>query len=585
MALLMSCRGIRKSYGDLIVLRDVSFDIAEGDRIGLVGRNGCGKTTLANILFGALDHDAGTILRFGGGMTVGYMLQSTSYSVNAMLVQDGGENPGLGEIGAKLGLRKIGEWDVGRVSGLSGGERTKLALARAWESHPDLLVLDEPTNHLDFAGVEWLVAELGRYDGTAMIISHDRYFLDRAANRTIELEEGVATPYPGSYSAYRAEKERRRAAQFAQYLSEKRQQEKVEAEIARTRGWAERAHSGAREAARRHGVLFGGKEFYRAKAKKLDRQVKSKINRLDRLKTEGVERPKDDPRVEFGFGRADRRGHRVLEARGISKRFGSRVLFDQSSFFVQRGDRIGLIGPNGCGKTTLLRMVMGQEAVDAGELWLSPSARVGYLSQDVMDMEQEGAVADIIRSLPTSMQARARTLLANMGLGVGLLSRPVGQWSLGERTRLKIARLVLDGCDVLVLDEPTNHLDLPSREELEDALGHFEGTILLVSHDRYMLDKTCESLLVFEKGAVQRVPYRFSEWLARASAARTGESGSRQEDKMRFENRMAYVLSELGRVTPGTPEYAALDAEFKELCRWKQEMNQGAQGRTAPFDL
>lgn len=571
MALLLSCRAVRKSYGDKVVLSNVFLDIAEGERIGLVGRNGAGKTTLANILFGSLDYDAGTILRLRDAMTIGYLLQSASYAVNTVPQDAGDAHSGLLETASRLGLRKVYEWDDARFAGLSGGERTKLALAEVWASKPHLLLLDEPTNHMDFAGVEWLLSELEGYAGTALIISHDRYFLDRIAGRIVELEDGEATSFAGNYTAYRDEKARRRAGQITQYENHKKQQAKVEEEIARINGWAQDAHRESREMARQSG---GRKEFYRTKAKKLDRQVKSRIKRLERLKTEGVERPKDEARVEFGFKSPDKRGRRILEARGIAKGYGGRLLFDDSSFFVQRGDRIGLIGPNGCGKTTLLRALLGQEALDGGELWLSGSARVGYLSQDADKAPSDVSALQLLQALPAEAQAKARTTLANMGIGADMLRRPFGQWSLGERTRFEIARLVLQGCDLLVLDEPTNHLDLPSREELEAALEQYEGAVLLVSHDRYMLDRICRELLVFENGTIRKVPCGFSDWVCAAKdpSDETAEIRGGAEERMRVENRLAVVLAELGRAVPGTSEYALLDGEFVELCRIKNRL-------------
>lgn len=570
--MLLSCQKVTKAFGDRKVLQGVSFDIAEGEHIGLVGRNGAGKTTLANIIFGQMNPDSGQAVHLFPALSIGYLLQSASYSLNRPDTVDFGDGADdFLKVAGHLGLRKIQEWDSGRFAGMSGGERTKMALAQVWASQPDLLILDEPTNHMDFQGVEWLISELAHFGGAVIIISHDRYFMDRAVTRIIELDDGVAMDYSGNYSDYRDEKARRRESQMNQYLAEKRQQQKIEAEIGRVRNWASKAHNGARETARKTGNLFGGKEFYRAKAKKMDRQVKSKIKRLERMKTEGTARPKDDPLVIFGFDCPEKRGRRMIEACDIAKGFGEMQLFKESSFFVQRGDRVALVGPNGCGKTTLVRAILGELTIDEGQLWISPSARPAYLSQDVMDLDGKQSAMTLLFCMSGERKERARNLLANIGITDEMVRRPMGQLSLGERTRVKLAFLIVQDHDLLVLDEPTNHLDLPSREKLEETLCDYTGTLLVVSHDRYLLDRVCDKLLVFEDGKIRRVEKRFSEFCAPRDV--TCDAGLDNKDLlMSIELRLAQVLGALSRLTPGDSQYSVLDQEFNELVQQKKRL-------------
>lgn len=589
--LLLSCRNIKKDFGLKKVLKGIDFDLARGEKVGLVGQNGAGKTTLAEIIFGNLKSDEGEVIRHGDHIRIGYLLQSTSYTENTftrMIQSEERELNDFFKITSFLGLERVREWSPERLEkGLSGGERTKLALARIWAAKPDILILDEPTNHLDLQGREWLIEELKKFSGAALIISHDRYFLDQTVNRIFELERGRLKIFNGNYTFYRREKKRIYEARLHAYKEQKKQERKLEEQIRRLDQWANRAHREAPKKAIASGIKKGGKEFLRVKAKKMDSQVKSKKKRLEKLRRK-ITRPEKEPEIRFEFSGPEKRGRRVIEVKGLTKSYGERVLFKDSNFYILHGDRIGVFGENGCGKTTLLKIILGEERAEEGEVWVSPSLKPAYLSQDVFDLDGEASAMENLIALKGYYNHQARTLLACMGFTTEMLQKPVKKLSLGERTRLKLADLILREYDCLLLDEPTNHLDLYSREQLEDTLSRFQGTLVIVSHDRYLLEKLCRQMLVFEGGTVKRLEMGFKEYYRKIRKEReikpgsvqVGERGAAQrreeikEQIMVIETRMAALFGEFDKYSPEDTEYEELDREFQELVRKKRELEQ-----------
>ena len=581
---IFKVRNLHKSFGERTILSDVSFEVGARERIGLVGVNGAGKTTLANILFGNLQPEEGRIVQIKHDIKIGYLLQSCSYTANSfqsMLLEDyqAEQVDEFLEVTSFIGLNKVKEWQEDRFDGLSGGERTKLALANIWLSQPDILILDEPTNHLDFQGIEWLTKEIEKFPGAILIISHDRHFLDTTVNRILEIDESKLKSYAGNYTFYREEKERQYKSQLHLYHTQKKQREKVQEEITQLKTWTAAGH----RLAGKQGTLsenrqIGLREHERAKVKKLDKQVKNKINRLERMETDGVEKPKEDQKVSFDFGSASKRGKRLVEAKGLGKKYGDRWLFKNTEFAIRRGDRLGLIGPNGCGKTTLIQMLLGKEHWTEGDLWISPTAEVVYLSQDISDLPEESTGLKLLSHFRGEMQTKARILMHNMGFDESKLSRKVEKWSLGERTRFKIAQMILMEHNFLILDEPTNHLDLQSREQLEDTLNNYNGTMLIVSHDRYMLEKTCDQLLVYENGKFKKVLGTFNEYMNRqlgkesASGEREFLKKSREEEILVVETRLTFVLGELNKHPIGSAAYNELDNEFKDLIHQRREL-------------
>ncbi len=562
---ILRVRNLEKNFGERTVLRDLTFDIQSQDRIGLVGLNGAGKTTLANIIYGKTAPDKGTVENGKQPLRVGYLLQSVDYQVNGYVEEDVSSD--FLELASELGLKKVHSWEHERFSHLSGGEKLKMTLAHIWASNPDILILDEPTNHLDFQGVQWLIEQIHQYKGTVILISHDRYFLDQTITKVFELEDGKLTIYDGNYSAYRTEKKKRYEDQLHQYETQQKHKARIESQVANLQQWAGKAHRTMRE-------QEGMKEFHGVRAKKIDRAVKSKMKRLDmELEKHKVEKPKEEKKVRFQFDASGKRGKRIIEAKELMKKFRSRTLFQDSHFYMGHGERIGLIGANGAGKTTFINMLLGKEPLTGGELWKSESLKIAYLSQDVGDMPSTKSPIEALGLTHEEDIFRARTILANMGMKENVLNRPIQTLSLGERTRVKLTEILIREHDFLILDEPTNHLDLPSREQFEETLAEFSGTMLIVSHDYYFLNRLCDKLLIIEDGMIKRVEMNLEQYKAIKNQPAVPNKQDKEERLLLLETEISAVIGELSLLTPGSDKYSELDAKFLALSKEKRELS------------
>jgi len=513
---LLVLGGIRKSYGASEILRGVDLTLRPGDRAGMVGGNGCGKTTLLRIIKGLEEPDAGDV-NIRRGVTVGYLPQvhdterdgtlmevmlGARPEVNTLkerldyaaseierLASDGGrsyeralqdyaelsdeyERAGgytyENEITGALAGMAFREEDHHRdASSLSGGERTRLELARLLVGNHGLLLLDEPTNHLDIRSIEWLEDFISRYEGTVLMVSHDRYFLDRVTDTVIEIEDGTAHTYPGNYSRYLKLRAERREAMAREY------------ELARKRYEKEKEY------------------IDRMRAGQNARQAKGREKRLSRF--EMPERPKADGRaISLGFGSdVERSASEVVAARDVTVRYGDRTVLDRVSLTVRRGDRLAIIGPNGTGKSTLVKALMGDISPDEGDVKLGGRVKPGYYSQGLEGLDGDSTVLEAQWSVnPMEAEVEVRSRLGLFLFSGDDAGKKVSMLSGGEKGRLAISRIVAAGANLLVLDEPTNHLDIPSREALEAALAGFGGTVIAVSHDRYFIDafadRVCE---------------------------------------------------------------------------------------------
>lgn len=538
MTVLVQCKNVNKEYGDTTILKDINMDIELGEKMGIVGNNGTGKTTLANMLTGNLEVTSGEIIWYKSGVKIGYMQQATDYT--------------------------------NLKSTLSGGEKTKALLTEVLYSKCNMLILDEPTNHLDYEGVNWLIKRVKAFKGTVVIISHDRYFLDQCVTRIVEIEHCKVTNYKGNYSYYREKKKKDYEDTFHLYVEQEKVKVQIKSQIEELKNWSGKAHRDAAVKARISGNKKGGKQFNRAKAKKMDQQIKSRIKRLEKINVEGIEKPKEETGVFFQIDEAKKVGSVIIEAKSISKMYDEKTLFNKTSFYIKPGEKIGLYGVNGCGKSTLIKAFLGEVQIE-GQLYVSPTKKIGYISQEVTGMQEGLSILEIFNIQNRQELGEIRTELNLMGFDSESLSKKVGCLSLGEKMKLKLLFMIKEKCDVLILDEPTNHIDLHVREQLEEALTRYKGTIILVTHDRYMLEKICDKLLVFDNNKVIRYEYGINEYLQRLNKKKAQKKANISREQLEFrmvlENRLAYIVGILSESSPNTPRYEELDKEYHELMK------------------
>lgn len=570
---LMKISGVQKSFSDRTIIRNADFEIKHGCRIGLVGNNGAGKTTLANIIYGNYQPDTGFIETFGKKINIGYLKQSTEYTIREFEKAITDSESNLFMHSSQLGLTKILDWDENQLENLSGGEKLKLSLAHVWASRPELLVLDEPTNHLDLQGTEWLIKELAGFKGAVLIISHDRYFLDRTVNEVIEIEDGKTNRFSGNYSAYREEKLRLYEVQLHQYETQQKYKVQIQNQITNLKNWSEKAHKDStKQGSPSEKRQIGFKEYHRVKAKKMDIQIRSKMKRLNQeLVKNEVKQPKPEAKVGFQFKESKKRGKRIVEVSGLEKWFGNHCLFKESHFYLNHGEKMAIIGVNGSGKTTLLKMLLGEEEATSGNIWLSESVRIGYLSQDVTDLPSAKTSLEYTGLTGRDELGKARTIFANIGLTEDKLTVPIGSLSLGERTRIKLVLMLMNDMDLLILDEPTNHLDLASRESLEKTLKEFHGSMLIVSHDVYFLNKISEKLLIIEGESIVRKERGLKEFTQPAPSLTSDKE--REDQLMVIQNKIMAIIGQLSFMSKDDPGYAKLDQELSELMVKKKAIH------------
>lgn len=526
--ILVRVEGVRKQYGAEPVLAGVSFDLHSGQRLGLVGPNGAGKTTLLRILAGREEPDAGSVtmpsaVRVGyleqhpmdaGGRTLWEEARSGLEDLLALQQEAVAVAQALSTTSHPAEHRRLAarydalqhelhrrdaynlDYKIQRVlqglgfaekdyrqpvEALSGGEQNRLVLAKLLLADPDVLLLDEPSNHLDTEATEWLEEFLGASRAAMILVSHDRYFLDKLTTETLELYQGTVERYAGNFSAYWRQKAER-------LLVQRRAYEKQQEAIAKAEEFIRRYHYGERHAQAED------------RRKKLQRMVR-------------VAPPREISAPGMGFPPAKRSGDVVLRVEGLEKRY-DRPLFRGVSFTILRGQRWGILGPNGSGKTTLLRCVLGFERPDAGRAVLGQAVEVGFFDQRLSGLDERLSAADAIRSAdPQQTEPFRRSVLARFGLTGDTALQPVGSLSGGQRCRAALARLACAAANFLVLDEPTNHLDLWARDALERSLLEFGGTVLFVSHDRYFVNRVADHLLVFEAGRVRVVEGNYDTYL------------------------------------------------------------------------
>jgi ATP-binding cassette subfamily F protein 3 len=388
-------------------------------------------------------------------------------------------------------------------------------LARLLLTRPDLLLLDEPTNHLDLRRMEWLEGYLRRYRGAVLVISHDRRFLDHTARRVLELSGGTIREYAGNYSYYARRKEEERKRRQIDYQRRQEEIASLKEFIARASGRARAIGQGPKR----------GRDHYGRVASKVAKQAKSAERRLERM--EKVNKPWEPDTLNARFRPETRHGQWAIQAAGLGKGYGGRTLFSGVDLSVEYGERVAVIGPNGAGKTTLLRVLLGQEPPDAGESRIGAGVKVGYLAQRQESLDPERTLLEEVLSEREGTETEIRNLLACFLFRRDEVYKKVGALSSGERVRLALAKLLASGCNLMVLDEPMHHLDFDTRERMEQALEGYAGTLIAVSHDRLLLDRLAERLVIIEGGTAAQYPGNYSDYL------QSGGDGERVERALR----------------------------------------------------
>ena len=572
------------------ILDGLSFQVYQGERVGLLGKNGAGKTTVFKLLTGELECDEGEVVT-APGKTLGLISQIPVYPpeytvedvlltafapLRAMEEEMTALTERMGQGDDEALLRRYGELsaayeakggyetgtELGKVcngldipaamraqlfSALSGGEKTRVNLARLILEDTDILLLDEPTNHLDLHATEWLEEYLSRYKGTVLAISHDRWFLDKVVGRVIELLDGKAEFYAGNYSFYVEEKERRYQEKLRRYEKERSKIDQLQKAAEQLRVWA---YSG------------NDKTFKRAA---------SMEKRIERLRT--TDRPEKERRLDVRFGERDFRGDEVLLLKGLGKAFGERRLFAGVDALVEGGERIALLGDNGTGKSTLVKIIMGEEEPTEGKLRLGPTVKIGYLPQIVRFSHPERNLVDtMIYDLDCTPQT-ARNRLAAFHFRGEDVFKSVSVLSGGERSRLRLCMLMDEKINLLILDEPTNHLDVQSREWIEEAVEDYGGALLFVSHDRYFINRFATRIWMLEDGHVTDFRGTYGEFLAAREKKNAPAPVKAEEPKKEKPKRSGGTKELEKQVAAAEREVARAEERMYDL---QQEMEEAA---------
>lgn len=506
---ILSMENITKSYGDRLLFDNASFYLAEGEKVGIIGINGTGKSTLLKIMAGLEETDEGNVT-MAGHVVCSFLPQHPVFEKEDKVIEAvlkkcrdnsaGTESGKELEVQAKTMLTQLGVTDFGAVCGtLSGGQRKRLALVAALLADSDILILDEPTNHLDNEMADWLEEQLKSRTKAVVMVTHDRYFLDSVSGRIVEIDKGKIYSYQAGYSGYLERKAEREEAALA---SERKRQSVLRKEL----------------------------EWVKRGARARSTKQKARLARYEELKNRSG--PNTDAKVEISSA-ASRLGKTTVEIEHIGKRYGDKILVDDFSYIFLKNDRIGFIGPNGCGKTTLMKMLTGKTEPDTGKINIGQTVRIGYYAQEIgsAQMPDDKRVIDYIRDVAEYVKTEDGSITASQMLERFLFEGKdqyglLGKLSGGEKRRLNLLKVLMGAPNVLILDEPTNDLDIATLTILEDYLDSFPGIVIVVSHDRYFLDRVVKRIFAFEEGGrLQQYEGGYTDYQIRVFFKKQEEAG------------------------------------------------------------
>ena len=550
---LITMEHLTKSYTERLLFDDTSFSINEGEKIGLIGINGTGKSTLLKLAAGLEEPDGGTVIR-GRNLTVRYLPQNPDFDpedtvlAGVLKMQEGFSLPWDIESQAKTMLTKLGIMDFeAKLGTLSGGQRKRAALAGVLLSTADLFILDEPTNHLDSEMAEWLEDYLKKYNGALLMITHDRYFLDSVTNRIVELDKGKLYSYQTNYEGFLELKAERLSMEQA---SERKRQSILRVEL----------------------------EWMKRGARARSTKQKGRIQRFEEMSARKA--PELDKEVELS-SISSRLGRTTVEAEGLSKAYGDKILFKDFTYIFLKNDRIGIIGPNGSGKSTLMKCIAGWILPDAGSVTVGQTVKMGYFSQENEAMDESLKVIDYIKEAGEYVKTPDGSISASQMLERFLFPPAVqytviGKLSGGEKRRLYLLRILMEAPNVLLLDEPTNDLDIRTLTILEDYLDGFEGIVITVSHDRYFLDRVTRRIFAFEgNGCVRQYEGGYTDYLAAREErellnapeiSKEKEKKSSGDTRVR-EKKLKFTYAEQRDWETIEADIAKLEEELEELDR------------------
>ena len=480
---MIKLESIKKSFRDKSVFENVSFVLNPGEKVGLVGKNGSGKTTLLKIIVGKIEPDEGSII-IDKNERIGYLAQTVEPDFEKTIKEFFSDNQKIQDWQIKKFLSRLGIQNINlkrKLKSFSGGETTRIALAKVLLQDPTILLLDEPTNHLDIEGLTYLQRFLSSYQGGVLLVSHDRWILDKVLKKIIELqltEKGrTAKIYAGNFTAYQETQKKEKERQERLYGLQQKRFKAIKEDIEKTKQYALKTEKGTTH------------DYYRTRAKKVAKKAKAREKKLEKLieSEERIGKPQKEKLLRFEFTNYLARGQRVIQGKNLCFGFKKKSLFKKANIELYGKDKAVLMGPNGSGKTTLLEVLLSKRKAHKGEVKLSPSVKIGYLPQKINFKDQEKTVLEEFEKGIEIEQSEGRRLLGKFLFSGQEQIKKIKNLSIGERRKLYLAKIVASGANFLVLDEPTNHLDIASIEAVEKALSLFKGAILVISHDRYFL--------------------------------------------------------------------------------------------------